>query len=383
MFNNRFTKSLISVIFLAALAIGAGTAWAQEPLPQLPDVYTGKVYVGGVQAGDGLIVTASMTGWNTSEGDVTEAGLYWLGVVPPQSVSGMITFYVNGVQASETHVFTAGSGPTTLDLHITALPTPTPTPIPTPTTNATPSLTPTPTPTAVPISSYGSGMVGASGGTVSTSDGNIRIAFAAGAFNASTNVSIQGGACQHGATAAFVVGSTCFNISPDGYLDTMATICVNLSATDFSIVTNTADLTLGYWSNGNWNTAVNVVRNGTTLCGQTAHLSSWAVLGSTVNGTPTSTPSASPTATSSGSQTPTATSTATATPTSTHTPSEEDEGGTNWALVGGIAGGVILLAAIVIALNSRKRGGKSKGEKKRKPKQRPDNNKKEEPWDFK
>ena len=365
------------MIFIAALAVGAGAALALEGLPPFPSDYRGTVYVGGVQAGSGLSVTASIGNWSTSEAALTDAsGAYWLGIAPSSAeyVGGTIHFYVNGVQAGETDTFTEAKSATGFNLHITALPTPTPTPVPTPTSNATPGLTPTPAPTPTPISSYGSGMVGPTGGTVSTSDGTIRITFPAGAFNSSTNVSIQGGACQHGATADFVVGSTCFNVTPDGYLDKLATICVNLSAYDFSIVTNTADLTLGYWSNGNWNTTVNVVRNGTVLCGQTAHLSHWAVLGSTVNGTPI------PTSTTTATVTPSTTSTATPTP--THTPSEEEGGGTSWALVGGIIGGVVLLVMVFLTINSRRRGGRGRKKQSGKPKQRRDKNEKDDSWDF-
>jgi hypothetical protein len=348
MFHNKVKAILITVITLTALSIASGTAWA---VPPLPSDYSGTVYVGGVQAGAGLVVTAGMTGWNSSEGAITDtSGAYWLGIAPPESVSGTINFYVNGVQASETHAFSDGESVTNFNLHITALPTP------------------TPTPTAIPISSNGSSSIGTSGGTANTSDGTITITFPSGAFNASTNVSIQGGTC-HAGTSGFVVGSTCFNVTTDGsdgVLGAPATICVNLSAFDFTIVGNKSDLTLGYWFNSSWVEAGNVTLSGITLCGQTNHLSSWAVLGSTVNGTPvpTSTPSASPTPTTTGSLTPTTTPQSTASPTPTHTPSEEDEGGTNWALVGGIAGGVLLLAVIIIAINSRNSGG-GKGSRSR------------------
>ena len=375
MFNNKAKAILIAVITLTALSLAAGTAWA---VPPIPSDYSGTVYVGGVQAVDGLVVTASMTGWNSSAGAVTYAsGQYqMLGIDPPESVSGTINFYVNGVQADEISTFVAGES-FTLNLHVTALPTPTPTPMPTPTP------TPVPTPTPTPITSNASTSIGPSGGTVNTSDGTITITFPAGAFNTFTNVSIQGGNCQYGATADFKVGGTCFNITPDGVLGANASICVNLSTSDLSIaLSQKSDPTFGYWFNGSWVESSNVTLNSTVLCGQTNHLCHWAVLIPTVNGTsgPTSTPSASPTATPSGSQTPAATSTATATPSPSQTPSEEEGGGTNWGLVGGIAGGMALLAAAFIAMNRRGHGGKGKGEKKSKPKQRADNSKKDEPW---
>jgi len=384
---------------MAALAIGAGTVWA---LPLMPEIYTGTVYVGEVPAGAGLNVTASMTGWTSDVGAFTdESGAYMLCVLcspSSESASGLINFYVNGVQADETHTFTEGGGstPTTnLDLHVDYIPTPTPTPTltstPTPTPTATVNGTPTPTPTATPIliTSNGSTIIGPSGGTANTGDGTIRITFPAGALSTPTIVLIQGGSCQHGATTGFVVGGTCFNVTPDVVLGSNASICVNLSVSDLSIaLSQKSNPTLGYWFNNSWVEASNVTFNITSgiLCGETNHLSHWAVLIPMVNGSPapTPSPSASPTPTTTSSLTPTTTpqSTATPTPTPTHTPSQTDEGGTNWPLIGGIAGGVLLLAAIVIAVNRRGRGGK--GEKKsRKPKQGSDKNKKDEPWDFK
>ena len=350
MFNNKFGAIAISVIILAVLAIGAGAVWAiDETPPQFPDVYTGTVYVGGAQAGAGLIVTASITDWNTSEGATTDAsGVYLIAIGPPSSVSGTINFYVNGVQATETHTFTAGGGPTHVNLNVTALPTPTPTP------------TMTPTPTAIPISSNGNGIIGTSGGTVNTSDGTITITFPGGAFNASTNVSIQGGTCQGNSSGGFVIGGTCFNVTSDGALSANATICVNLSVSDLSIaLSQKSDPTLGYWFNNSWVEASNVTFNITSgiLCGQTSHLSHWAVLIPTVNGTPAATPTPSITPTSAATPTPSTTPTSAATLTPTHTPSQTGGGGTNWALIGGIAGGVVLLAVIIIAMNSRSRGG--------------------------
>ena len=245
---------------------------------------------------------------------------------------------------------------------LTSVPTSTPTS--TPTLTPTPTSSASPTPNATPIASYGNGTVAASGGIVSTIDGNISISFPSGAFNASTNVTIQGSACQ-GNTSGFVIGDTCFDVTPDGELDASATICVNLSAYDFSIVENKADLTLGYWANGSWNVADNVTISGTTICGKTAHLSDWAVLGTAVNTTPT--PSTSPT--------PIITSQPTA------TPSPTKGGGTNWALIGGIVGGVLLLVALVVAVSIRSRGGKG-AKRNRKPKQRPGNKQKKSTDDW-
>ena len=228
-----------------------------------------------------------------------------------------------------------------------------------------PTATPTPTPTGTPIGSYGNGTVAASGGTVNTTDGKISVEFPNGSFNASTNVSIQGGAC-HAGNADFVVGSTCFNITPDGELGATARICVNLSADDFGIVDKKSDLTLGYWADGSWNVAGNITITGSTICGETTHLSDWAVLGAAVNETPTPTP------------TPTITPTPTHTSTPTHTPSQRDEGGTNWVLIGGIAGGVVLLILLAAGVNNFMN---SKKNAKRNRKKTRTGNKKADPWE--
>jgi len=364
----------LSVLILAAPVYA-------EALPQLPHAFYGSVTINGAPAPDGTQISATVSSGTVitnSQNPVATAGdsygissLYLLvqGDIPDGAT---ITFYVNGVSTGQTATFESGGGPTEEDLSVNITVTPSPTasltPTPTPTSTVTPSATPTPTssasptPTNTPTGSYGNGTVAASGGIVNTSDGTITITFPADAFNASTNVSIQGGTCQHADTADFVVGGTCFNVTPDGELNASATICVNLSAYDFSIVENKADLTLGYWANGSWNVADNVTISGTTICGKTAHLSDWAVLGTAVNTMPT--PSTSPTP--SASPTPTITSQPTA------TPSPTKGGGTNWALIGGIVGGVLLLVAIVIAISIRVRSGKG-AKRNHKPKQRTGN----------
>ena len=56
------------------------------------------------------------------------------------------------------------------------------------------------------------------------------------------------------------------------------TICVDVSDYDQE------NLTLGYWEGGVWNEADNVTLDGDTLCGDTDHFSSWAVLSKTGEG---------------------------------------------------------------------------------------------------
>ena len=179
---------------------------------------------------------------------------------------------------------TADSAVVLFGIGVTPTPPATPTPTPTPTAAPTPTPTPTaaPTPTPTPSTS-GSGTVGTSGGTVATGDGKIEITFPAGAFDASTTVTITGGTCSHGDVDEFVVGSTCFSVTPSGALGAEATICVDLSSYDLSLG-DEGDLTLGYWADGTWNEASDITITGSTICGKTSDLSDWAVLSSTGEG---------------------------------------------------------------------------------------------------
>jgi len=163
-----------------------------------------------------------------------------------------------------------------------ATPTPTPTVAPTTAPTVAPTTAPTVAPTATPGGSSGSGTVPTTGGTVATTDGKIEVTFPADAFDASTTVTIASASC-HGDTDAFVVGSTCFSITPSGELGAEATICVQLSTYDLNLG-DEGDLTLGYWADGTWNEASDVTVTGNEICGKTSHLSDWAVLSSTGEG---------------------------------------------------------------------------------------------------
>jgi len=226
----------------------------------------------------------------------------WLSLSPASGTNaGTVTATVNisGLNVStynDTITITAAGAtntpqtvPVTLTISVPATPTPTATanasPTPTATANVTPTPTTTitPTPTATPGGSTGSGTVGTSGGTVATTDGKIEITFPDGAFDASTTVTITGGSCTHGDTDEFVVGSTCFSVTPTGALGAEATICVQLSSYDLSLG-DEGDLTLGYWADGTWNVASDITITDDTICGKTSDLSDWAVLSSTGEG---------------------------------------------------------------------------------------------------
>lgn len=226
----------------------------------------------------------------------------WLAITPASGTNaGTVTATVNisGLAVgsfSDTITITASGATNTPQTVAVALTISTPaTPTPTATTNATPTATAnvtptatpttippttTPTPTATPGTS-GSATIPTTGGTVASGDGKVEVTFPSGAFTSSTTVTIASASC-HPDTDAFVVGSTCFSVTPGGTLGAAATICVELSSYDLSLG-DEGDLTLGYWSDGEWH-AVSSEINGNTICGTTNHLSDWAVLSSTGGG---------------------------------------------------------------------------------------------------
>lgn len=129
------------------------------------------------------------------------------------------------------------------------------------------------------------------------------------------------------------------------------TICVDLSSYDKSIVDDASDLTLGYWDSGEWHEADDVAVIGDTICGTTTHLSDWAVLGSTGEGTQNAQES---TPTSNVTPTPT-----TATGMGTTPPSASQK---SW-IGGAIGGGIGLISVILITIYFNKRNSrKSKSE---------------------
>jgi hypothetical protein len=163
----------------------------------------------------------------------------------------------------------------------TGEPTGTPTATATATSTGEPTGTPTATTTATATTTpglSGSGSVGATGGTVVTTDGRVEVTFPAGAFSSATTVTIASAACSSG-DGNFNVGSTCFSVTPSGALGADATICVKYSTADLNAAGGDAsNLTIGYYSGGKWYEASDVTVSGGVVCGKTGHLSNWAVL---------------------------------------------------------------------------------------------------------
>ena len=162
----------------------------------------------------------------------------------------------------------------------TAVPTATKsTQIPTPTPTTVRTSTPTSTPTPIPQSTIlVSAIIGQNGGTVETSDGQVRVTFPAGTLSDDTAVTISSGSC-HSSDGQYSVGNTCFSIIPSGAMSGDATICIEYSDYDLSLANgDTSLLTLGYYSGGQWHEATDVYVSGNEICCTTDHLSDWAVL---------------------------------------------------------------------------------------------------------
>jgi hypothetical protein len=154
--------------------------------------------------------------------------------------------------------------------------------IPVATPTPTPTITPTPTPTPTPPPFQGEGIVGVSGGTVTTSDGRVGLAFPQDAFPQNTIVTVAGAACR-AAPEGYTVHGSCFSIatSPSvAKLSKAATISVKYSTADWDAAGRDPNrLKLAYYSDGGWNildTTVDTVS--LTASAQTDHLSEWAVI---------------------------------------------------------------------------------------------------------
>ena len=263
---------------------------------------TSRTFTAAINGSNPDSQTASITngGTQTLTWTVSSPTQSWLNVAPLSGTgAGTLTFSVNisGLNVSTTPytdtitVTGAGTSKTvSVSLTITVPATPTPTATPnasSPTATPVPTAVPTatPVPTAVPTptpGTSGTGTVATTGGTVATADGKVEVTFPAGAFDASTIVTIASASC-HGDTDAFVVGNTCFSVTPGGALGAEATICVELSSYDLSLG-DESDLTLGYWDGDAWVLASDVTVTGNTICGKTSHLSDWAVLSKTGEG---------------------------------------------------------------------------------------------------
>jgi len=240
--------------------------------------WNGAAWVATLALADAPAATASDGAFNS----VSEP---WFYTTLPTWGTGS-TYQVQA-QASDATTTTANSSVVAFGIGTTPPVTPTPTPVTPTATPVTPTPTPV-TPTATPVTptptpgTSGSATIPTTGGTVATGDGKVEVTFPSGAFTSSTAVTIASASC-HGDTDAFIVGSTCFSVTPGGALGAEATICVELSSYDLSLG-DEGDLTLGYWDGDAWVLASDVTITGNTICGKTSHLSDWAVLSSTSEG---------------------------------------------------------------------------------------------------
>jgi len=164
---------------------------------------------------------------------------------------------------------------------------PTATHQPTPTyTYVPPPHTTAPTATVLPGFS-GSATIGPAGGkvTANNNDGSPRVTatFGANALSASADVSITGsGTCTGTAPVGYYFGNSCFDITPSQALGAMVKICVHYTAADLMAADGEeANLRLAYKdAEGNWKVLKTTLEDG-TICAESDHLSSWAVVGKT------------------------------------------------------------------------------------------------------
>jgi len=156
----------IAVLLLLGLF---GTVNAQTP--QIPMIFSGEVRVGGELVPDGLQVTARIGEYESKPKTVKNGKYTGLTVGPPTVVTGgLVTFYLEGVEATQTKTWSIGYINLKFNLTFPSLPVPTPTITPTPTVTPTRTATPVPpTPTSTAEASFPavySGPIVVAGGVV-------------------------------------------------------------------------------------------------------------------------------------------------------------------------------------------------------------------------
>jgi hypothetical protein len=118
-------------------------------------------------------------------------------------------------------------------------------------------------------------------------DGDTRVTatFESGALSGTQTVSIEGtGTCTGTPPEGYVFGNSCFDITPSQELGANVKICVYYTAADLNAAGGNADdLRIAYkQSDGTWKVLKTTVDTGAgTVCAETDHLSSWAVVGKT------------------------------------------------------------------------------------------------------
>jgi hypothetical protein len=137
---------------IAILTLFAITSQAAFASPGIPNQFYGTLTINGSPAPAGYTVTAKVNGADSGASTTTDSqGRYGYSPVfmVPGSQGGSVTFFVNGVQASQSATFAAG-GINQLNLTVSgsvpasSTPPPTPTPTPTPTQTTTPDTSQTP-----------------------------------------------------------------------------------------------------------------------------------------------------------------------------------------------------------------------------------------------
>ena len=159
---------LLYPLIILVLLLSALPAYADVPtdIPAMPHPFYGTVTIGGSDASVGTVVTAKVGGVQYGSITTTVAGQYGgsgafdakLLVEGDIATGATISFYVNGVDTTQTYAFSPGADPTELNLTVTITDTTAPSVTitaltPDPANDNTPTFTGTATDTESNISS--------------------------------------------------------------------------------------------------------------------------------------------------------------------------------------------------------------------------------------
>jgi hypothetical protein len=157
MLNRKTTLAVLATVFLFQVAVVLALP-SPTPLP-LPAAYYGNITVNGEPAPVSTTIIAKIEAEEKGRITTTRGGMYGEDFYERLIVQGcaegdIVRFFVEGVEAEETVIWTAGDGPRLLDLTFT---------------RESPA-TPTPSPVSPPASYGGGG--GGGGGTRKDTDGD-------------------------------------------------------------------------------------------------------------------------------------------------------------------------------------------------------------------
>lgn len=101
----KFPVSLLLCVFLFSFF----TVYASAQLPSLPHTIRGSVYIDGSPAPLGTMITAKIGDETVSEFNITNQGLYAIGIETSVANQGeVVKLYVNGIDANASVVLKSG-----------------------------------------------------------------------------------------------------------------------------------------------------------------------------------------------------------------------------------------------------------------------------------